>query len=105
MYFDVLDADGGEYKKWVKEHPKEAQGSLPPIEFVNVVPDYPMLSRICGYLCDAVFELEEVEQLRQECLRVKATTSNPLALRGIKKLLRVCDEAQKLGLNIYLMSE
>lgn len=26
-----------------------------------------MLSRICGYLHDAIFEVEEVEQLRQEC--------------------------------------
>lgn len=105
LYFDVLKVDNGEYKKWLEEHPKEAQDSLPPIEFEGEARDYPMLSRICGYLCDAVFEAEEVKQLRQECLRVRSMTSNPLALRGVEKLLRLCDEAERSGLNIYLMSE
>lgn len=104
LYFDVLDVDHGAYKRWLQEH-REAPNILPPIEFEGEVAGYPLLSRICGYLCDAVFELDEVEELRQECQRVRAATTNQLALKGIDKLLRMCAEAQKLRLNIYLMCE
>lgn len=105
LFFDVLRADKGEYERWLKDHPNEAQNSISPIEFDEDVEGYPMLSRIRGYLYDAIFEVAEIEQLRQECLRVQSTTSNALALQGVNKLLRICDEAQNLNLNIYLMCE
>lgn len=85
--------------------PNEAQDSLRPIEFDGEIEGFPMLSRICGYLYDAIFEADEVEQLRRECLRVKSMTSNLLALQGVDELLRICAEAQALKLSIYLMCE
>lgn len=105
LYFDVLVVDQGEYQDWVERHPDEAQTVLPPIEFKGEISGYPLLSRICGYLCDACFELSELEQLRQECLRVQSTTSNQLALSGLEKLLQITTEAETRGLNVYLMSD
>ncbi len=66
--------------------------------------EYPMLSRICGIHYDAIFETDEIEQLCQECLRLKAQTSNEIASRGLDKLLLICQWAKQLNLNIYLMA-
>ena len=104
VYFDVLRVDKGEYTVG-RGAPNEAQDRFRPIEFDGEIEGFPMLSRICGYLYDAIFEADEVEQLRRECLRVKSMTSNLLALQGVDELLRICAEAQALKLSIYLMCE
>lgn len=62
-----------------------------------------MLSRIQSDLDDVVFEKHEVAALETECRRAAAHTSNPLALRGLKKLLCMCEMASELGLSIYLL--
>lgn len=110
LYFDILNVDQGRYKKWVEDNPIKALNTCAG-EFQEKAAEslcrrgYPMLSRIRGRLYDAVFEADEVEQLRQECLRVQANTSNDVALHGLNKLLRICDWAQKLNLSIYLMCD
>jgi hypothetical protein len=68
-------------------------------------PDYPLLSRICGKYYDAVFETDEVEGLRGECLRVKSFAASPLALKGLEKLIQICDWARQLNLSIFLMCD
>lgn len=40
------------------------------------------------------FRAGEIAALRQECLRARASTSNPLAIRGLDKLLLLCNWAQ-----------
>jgi len=75
------------------------------VELADPIPNYPMLSRIPVYLYDAAFEPHEVQQLRQECLRIHSSTSNLIALRSLKKLLRACGEPQKLRLGIYLLTD
>jgi len=75
------------------------------LELDQQVPGYPMLSRIKGYLCDAVYSAEEARELQQECLDVRSATSDLLVLRGLDKLRRISREAQRLRLNIYLMAD
>lgn len=76
---------------------------LRPVEFTNPVPEYPMLSRINGVYFDAVFQSDEVQALEDECRRLTESTSNPLALSGLSKLLKACAEARALGLSIFMM--
>jgi len=102
IYFDVLDVDHGEHKKWAKSHPDEAKSSFLG-GFEDEIRDYPMLSRIRNYFFDAEFEGVEVEQLRIECLKVQTITSNEKALHGLEKLILICRWAQSLDLNIFLM--
>ncbi|MGH9971109.1 MAG: hypothetical protein ACREBG_25400 [Pyrinomonadaceae bacterium] len=104
LYFDVLKIDQGGYRKWADQNPLQAQNSIV-AEFSEEISEYPMLSRIRGYLFDAVFESDEVEQLRQECLRVRELTSNEVALGALDKLLSICDSADREGLNIYFLAD
>ena len=76
-----------------------------PVEFSSPVPEYPMLSRINGVYFDAVFQSDEVQALEDECIRLAKSTSNPLALSGLKKVLRACADAKALGLSIYMMCD
>lgn len=55
--------------------------------FQQSIPNYPMLGRIFDMYEDYVFTPEEVERLREECLRVKSFTSNPAADLGLRKLI------------------
>jgi hypothetical protein len=86
---DILD-------EWKKKHQAQFQESIP---------DYPMLGRIWDTYIDVHYQPEEVRQLRDECLRVKSSTSNPVALRGLDKLIAACDGALKGGLGLSLLSE
>ncbi len=103
VYFDVLKIDQGGYRKWADQNPLQAQDSIVG-EFSEEIAEYPMLSRVRGYLYDAVFEVDEVEQLRQECLRVRDLTDNEVALRALDKLLSICDSAKREALNIYFLA-
>lgn len=107
IFFEVLEVDHGTYKKRIREHPLKAKTSFIREfdEDSDSLKEYSMLARICGPYYDAVFEANEVGQLRQELLRIKATTSNHLAVQGMEKLLRICTEAQMLKLGIYLLAE
>jgi hypothetical protein len=103
IFFEVLGVDRGD-RKLSQGHVAETQPHYP-AELKAKISAYPMLSRIRGYLYDAVFETEEIRRLHQECRLVKARTSNPIALRGIEKLLRISAQASRLGLSIYLKSQ
>ncbi|HEY5884084.1 MAG TPA: hypothetical protein VIT88_05320 [Pyrinomonadaceae bacterium] len=103
LYFDVL----GVGRKW--NSPITESTPIPDdviiSEFDEDIPDYPLLSRINGKYHDAVFEANELEGLRQECLRVKSFAANPLAVRGLDKLIQICEWAQRLNLSIFLMCD
>lgn len=50
----------------------------------------------------AYFRGEEVEALRQECLRARAGTSTPSAIRGLDKLILLCHWARHLRGDLFL---
>jgi hypothetical protein len=74
-------------------------------EFQQAITDYPMLGRIWDFYADVWYEPEEIEQLRRECLKVHASTSNTTALEGLRLLLRGCDEASKAKLGLFLVAD
>lgn len=105
IYFDAVGLDKSGYEEEVAKRASE-ENRVPTFltELDEEIPDFPLLSRIRGPFHDAVFEADEVNVLRQECLQVRTKTSNPLALEGLRKLLLICDRAQSLGLSVYLIS-
>jgi hypothetical protein len=70
-------------------------------EFDEEIPDYPMLSRISGEYYDAVFEKDEVEPLRGECLRAKSSTTNLLPL--IENLSHDVDASRRVNSGVRLL--
>jgi len=105
IYFDALGLEKSGYEEAVAK--RAFEGNKVPTfltEFDEEIPGFSMLSRIRGPFHDAVFEADEVNALRQECLQVQPKTSNSMALEGMRKLLLICDRAQDLGLSVYLIS-
>lgn len=75
------------------------------LQFQNSIVEYPMLARMWDTYIDVRYQPEEIRQLQDECRRVKASTSDAVALRGLNKLLDACDEALKSGCGLYLASD
>ncbi len=61
-----------------------------------------MLGRINYLFEDVFFDAGKVEQLRNECLKVKTATIDVAADLGLRKLLYSCDEALKDSFGIEL---
>jgi hypothetical protein len=69
--------------------------------FEGDIAGYPMLSRINTNSFNVIFQGNMVNELKTECLRLKKSTSNKVALSGLNKLIRMSNLAQKDGLAIY----
>lgn len=67
------------------------------LSFQEAIPDYPMLGRLYDIFNYSSYNPEEVEQLRDELLRVQAITPNEHALKGIRKMIIACDEVRDGG--------
>jgi hypothetical protein len=65
--------------------------------FARTFPEFPMLGRINYIYEDAYFNAEEVQGLREECVKIKSSATNPSADLGLRKLIYSCDEAIKFG--------
>jgi hypothetical protein len=103
LFLDVLGYNGGtpfvpgdDITEWTKRHQ---------VEFQESIPNYPMLARIWDTFIDVEYAPEEIAALKNECLRVKATTSNVKAVEGLNKLIFACDEATKSSLGLLLSGE
>jgi len=72
------------------------------LKFQQSISEYPMLARIWDTYIDVGYQGEEVQRVRDECLKVRAKTSNHKALAGLGKLIRACNEVSEMGLGLYL---
>lgn len=63
--------------------------------FIKMIPEFPMLGRINYLFEDVFFNAEEIEPLRNECLKIRGTTTNMATDLVLRKLLYSCDEALK----------
>jgi hypothetical protein len=104
IYFDALGLDKSAFEETAARLAAQGQGQSFLTEFDDEIPGFPLLSRIRGPYHDVVFERDELEDLRKECLKVQASTSNTLALQGLEKLIHIYDQARRLGLSIYFIS-
>lgn len=75
------------------------------VRFQESIPNYPMLGRIWDTYIDVAYQPEEIPKLYNECLRVKSSTSNAMAIRGLEKLMAGCEQASKIGAGLVLLSE
>lgn len=103
IFYTVLGCTGGEpfvagddINEWTEKHRRE---------FQRAIPHYPMLGRIWDTYINVSYQAEEITALKNECLKVKASTSNAIALQGLDKLIYTCDEALKSGLGLYLAAD
>jgi hypothetical protein len=62
---------------------------------------FPLLSRIEEFE-SVYFRRSEVGSLRDECLRARASTSDSLAIRGLDKLVLICNWAERVNGEILL---
>jgi hypothetical protein len=103
IFYDVLDArtsetfvPGDNINEWTEKHRVEFQAKLP---------NYRMLGRIWDTYINVNYQPEEITKLREECLKVKSSTTNPLALQGLDKLIYACQAALKSGLGLHLAAD
>lgn len=65
------------------------------------IPEFPMLSRIRGH--DSVhFSESEIDTLKNECLRARGKSAIPLIIRGLDKIIMMCNWAKSLNGSIFL---
>ena len=74
-------------------------------KFEESIPEYPLLGRIFDMYEDAVYEAEEVNQLREECLKAREGTEHAGAIKAANKLILACDKASERGLGLRLISD
>lgn len=74
-------------------------------KFQQAIPLYPMLGRIWSIYEDVAYTHDEVKQLYKECLAVQSSTTDPHALRALRKLVYACDEALKSGMGLFLAGD
>ena len=103
LFFDTLkcpEADPYIHGEDINEHTERFRR-----RFQEHLTAFPMLGRMWDFYNDAWYAPEEIEQLREECLKVQASTSKPLVLAGLQLLLRACDEADATGLGLLLVAD
>jgi hypothetical protein len=103
LFLDVLDCGHGDAPS--DDLPYAERLEIIRLSVEKAIPDFPMIARMWDYYWDAWYERDEIGQLRNECLRVKADTSNTLALEGLNKLLAACDEALMNKSGLLLASD
>ena len=64
-----------------------------------------MLSRLNDTADDAAYQQNEVDALLAECVRAQKIVTDPLAIRGVDKLIRIARWAQKTANGIYFVGD
>lgn len=74
-------------------------------QFQESISGYPLLGRIFDMYEDATYKAEEVNQLRNECLKVRDGTDHAGAIRALNKLILACRKASQGSLGLLLLSD
>jgi hypothetical protein len=70
-----------------------------------ILPTYPLLSRLNDFYGDAAYQPAEIDALLAECMRAEQIASDPRAIRGLDKLVRIARWAQKTNRGIYFVGD
>jgi hypothetical protein len=74
--------------------------------FREALPEYPYLARIWDTYEDTIYEADEINDLKAECVRVQVLAqSDQVASKGLGKLIYACDEALRHGVALELLSD
>ena len=93
LFVDVLHAAAQGPPEWVRE------------EFREATTDYPMLGRIWSVYDECLFFPDDLSELRGECVKLKSETTQPEAVKALRKLIYACDEAAKRGFSLILSGD
>ena len=74
------------------------------VEF-EPISGYPLLSRMGSVLEDAIYEEDEILQLKDECIRALGEVHGPVAQLGLNKLITLCDDASSSHLALYFLAD
>jgi hypothetical protein len=85
LHFSITEKEWREIRADTLKNVSSTNEATPPL--------FPLLSRI-EETESAYFRKAEVRALRGECLRARALTSEPLEIRGLDKLILLCNWAQ-----------
>jgi hypothetical protein len=84
-----------DFHQWCIDQPQANTGA-DDVFTIETVAEYPRQDE---------FAPEELPKLREECLMVKARTSDPKAAKALRKLVLACDEASKRGFSLMLICD
>lgn len=68
---------------------------------LQVLPDFPLLSRFPDIASDAVYQPDEIDSLLTELLRAQDCVGKSQSIRGLDNLIRIARWAAKLKVGIY----
>ena len=74
-------------------------------KFQQAIPTHPMLGRIYDVFSYISYAPDEIEQLRVECVKLEATTSNEKARFGLAKVIAACNEASQLRVGLLFVPD
>jgi len=74
-------------------------------ESLPILPTYPLLSRLTDFYGDAAYQPEEIGALLAECKRAEQVATDPRAIRGLDKLIRIARWAQESHRGIYFVGD
>jgi hypothetical protein len=72
---------------------------------LQVLPHYPLLSQLDDISGDAAYQATEIETLLAECLKADKLVTDPAAVRGLDKLIRIARWAQKINSGVYFVGQ
>ena len=74
-------------------------------KFREATTEYPMLGRIRSVYDECLFFPDDLSELRGECLKLKSETTQPEAVKALRKLIYACDEAAKQGFSLIMSGD
>ncbi len=99
LFFKVLGCPDSEY---IEGESRDEFHERWRRNFQAAIPEYPMLAKITDFYQDVWYDLEEIAQLRDECIQVRSKTNDEDALEGLNGLIAACDAAEKHKLGLFL---
>ena len=94
-----------ERNRYVEVHETLGPDEWQEQKFREATTDNPMLGRIWSVYDDCMFGPDELSELRGECLKLKSDTTQPEAVKALRKLIYACDEAAKRGFSLILSGD
>lgn len=105
LFIDVLNCpEGSEEPRGPDEVLEEWQDRYKE-RFQRAIPEQPMLGRLWDLFYYVSYKPGEVAQLREECRKIQARTSNREALSALTKIIKACDHASQNNLGLLFVPD
>jgi hypothetical protein len=75
------------------------------IKFHESIPEFPHLRTIYDMYEDYSFDIEEAQELRDECTRLKKRLNDELAIKAVRKIIYGCNQAIEAKCNLMFVCD